>query len=138
MRQRPPESTLTATLFPYTTLFRARSCYFVRPQERSDRRRHSGRDDRNAGPGTNPDPDRDSDLPHGKATRRQRDNAAGKAEHGDDLAARTLEEVGELGERGIEGGIGAGECWPREPETGEQEEGDGDERPIRASALLQD
>src|SRR3546814_7333540 len=73
-----------------------RSCYFVRPQERSDRRRHSGRDDRNAGPGTNPDPDRDSDLPHGKATRRQRDNAAGKAEHGDDLAARTLEEVGEL------------------------------------------
>src|SRR3546814_5269558 len=86
-----------------------RSCYFVRPQERSDRRRHSGRDDRNAGPGTNPDPDRDSDLPHGKATRRQRDNAAGKAEHGDDLAARTLEEVGELGERGIEGGIGAGD-----------------------------
>src|SRR3546814_19671439 len=69
-----------------------RSCYFVRPQERSDRRRHSGRDDRNAGPGTNPDPDRDSDLPHGKATRRQRDNAAGKAEHGDDLADRTLEE----------------------------------------------
>src|SRR3546814_18810448 len=105
MIRRPPISTRTDTLLPYTS---------------------------------SSDLDRDSDLPHGKATRRQRDNAAGKAEHGDDLAARTLEEVGELGERGIEGGIGAGECWPREPENGEQAEGDGEHRTLRSSALFQD
>ena len=38
----------------------------------------------------------------------QTDQAARKAEHSDDLAARTFEEVGELGQRGIEGGIGPG------------------------------
>src|SRR3546814_9130011 len=66
MIRRPPRSTRTDTLFPYTTLFR-------------------------------------SEAPGGET-----DQTAREAEHGDDLAARAFEKVGELGQRGIEGSVGAG------------------------------
>lgn len=41
-------------------------------------------------------------------TRSEADEATREAEHGDDLAARALEKIGELHESGIEGGVGAG------------------------------
>src|SRR3546814_4494687 len=41
MIRRPPRSTRTDTLFPYTTLFRSPRCH-ADPRRRDDRRRHRG------------------------------------------------------------------------------------------------
>src|SRR3546814_19109947 len=45
MIRRPPRSTRTDTLFPYTTLFRARPHELLRIAARADARGSSGRDD---------------------------------------------------------------------------------------------
>src|SRR3546814_13485763 len=92
----------------------------------SDLRR---RDDGNARAGADADTDRDGDLAHGEATGGERDDAARERKHRDDLAARALEEIGELVERRVEGRVGAGECRTGEPEGGEQEGGDHTDRP---------
>src|SRR3546814_3357443 len=78
------------------------SCYFARPQEGSDRRGDRRRDDGNARAGADADTDRDGDLAHGEATGGERDDAARERKHRDDLAARALEEIGELVERRVE------------------------------------
>src|SRR3546814_11644630 len=113
MIRRPPRSTRTDTLFPYTTLFRSR---------RGDRRRDEG----NARAGADADTDRDGDLAHGEATGGERDDAARERKHRADLAARALEEIGELVERRVEGRVGAGECGTGGPEGGDQAGGDHD------------
>ena len=74
----------------------------------SDDRGDNRGDDRHAGANADADANRDRDLREGEAARSEADQAAREAQHGDDLAARTFEEVGELRERGSKGGVGAG------------------------------
>src|SRR3546814_11751127 len=100
------------------------SCYFARPQEWSDRRGDRRRDDGNARAGADADTDRDGDLAHGEATGGERDDAARERKHRDDLAARALEEIGELVERRVEGRVGAGECRNGGPEGSDEAGGD--------------
>lgn len=74
----------------------------------SDDRGHDRGDDRHASADADADAHGNRDLTEREATRSEADEAAREAEHGDDLAARALEKIGELDERGIEGGVGAG------------------------------
>ena len=66
-----------------------------------------GGDDRNAGPGSDADANRDCDLTEREAARRQRHDPAGEREHSDDPATRAFEEAGELGESSVEGRVGS-------------------------------
>ena len=50
----------------------------------------------------------DRDLPESEPSRGESNQAAGKAEDRDDLAARAFEEVGEFLQRRVEGGVGTG------------------------------
>src|SRR3546814_8735666 len=82
--------------------FKQKTAYWMRISDWSSDVCSSGLAD------TDPDTDRHRDLAERETPRGKTDQAARKAEHGDDLAARTFEEVGELLQRGIEGGVGTG------------------------------
>lgn len=74
----------------------------------SDRSRDGRCNDGDTGSGTNADTNGDRDLAETETARGKADNAAGKAEYSDDLAARALQKIAELGERCIECAVGAG------------------------------
>src|ERR1700749_4205631 len=96
-----------------------RLCYSDRPSDPSDRCRDGGGDDRDTGARADADANRNGDLAHREAPRGERHDAPGEREDGDDLAARALEKIGELGERGVERGVGAGESRACEEEERE-------------------
>src|SRR3546814_3390637 len=74
----------------------------------SDDRGHDRGDDRHAGADADADAHGNSDLAEREAPGGKADEAARKAENGDDLAARAFEEISEFGEGRIEGGVSAG------------------------------
>src|SRR3546814_8314651 len=74
----------------------------------SDDRGHDRGDDRHAGADADADAHGNSDLAEREAPGGKADEAARKAENGDDLAARAFEEISEFGEGRVEGGVSAG------------------------------
>src|SRR3546814_5562880 len=66
----------------------------------SDDRGHDRGDDRHAGADADADAHGNSDLAEREAPGGKADEAARKAENGDDLAARAFEEISEVGEIG--------------------------------------
>lgn len=77
------------------------------PSDASDDRGDDRGDDRNTRADTDADTDRNSDLSEREPARGETDEAACKAEDGDDFAARAFEEIGELREGRGEGRVGA-------------------------------
>lgn len=94
-------------------------------------------DDRDTGSRADTDADRDGNLAEAEASGRQGDEPAAERQNGDDLAARPLEEVGKLGERRVERGVGTRMGRAGEPEEREYERGDGDDRQLQSPALLE-
>ena len=70
----------------------------------SDRRGDRGGDDGHTRAGADADPHGNGDLTEAEPARGEADDAAGQAQHGNDLAARAFKEAGEAGERGVECG----------------------------------
>src|SRR3546814_21113923 len=83
--------------------FKQKTAYWMRISDWSSDVCSSGLAD------TDPDTDRHRDLAERETPRGKTDQAARKAEHGDDLVALPFEDVGALLQRGIEGGVGRSE-----------------------------